>query len=83
VFDPTGGFFQRIGLEMARSRLGFATARYQASSFQDLQMLGNGRHAHIERLGEISNGSVTGCEARQDSSARGIGQGGERGSELV
>jgi len=83
VFDPTGGFFEWIGFEMTRARLGIASTCDEARSFQDFQMLGDGRHAHLERLGEIGHGSVTGCEARQDSSAGRIGEGGEGGSELV
>src|SRR5438034_11695492 len=51
AFQPLGSFSEPLGLEAARPPLRVAAARNQAGALQHLQVLGDRRLAHRERLG--------------------------------
>src|SRR5580698_10625489 len=55
VLKPIVDFFQGTWLDPARPPLRLARTGDQAGSFQDLQVLGHSRHAHGERLRQISH----------------------------
>src|SRR5947199_8298137 len=52
TFQPLGSLPQPLGLEAARPPLCVAAARNQARALQHLQVVGERRLAHCERLGE-------------------------------
>ena len=60
-----------------------ARARDQAGALQHLQMLGNRRQAHVERLGEFQHRRFAEREPRQDRPPCRIGEGREGGAEAV
>jgi hypothetical protein len=45
-------------------------------------VFGDCGESHLERLGEVGDGSLAAGEAGEDGAARGIGEGGECGVEL-
>src|SRR5581483_6481298 len=75
--DPFGDVFERAGLEVAGTPLGLAATGDQARALQDLEMLGNRRHADVERLRQFGHRGVAGGEPCEDGAAGGIGEGGE------
>src|SRR5256885_16710160 len=54
ALQPFGRFPQPLGLEAARPSLRVAAARNQAGALHDLQVLGDRRLAHPERLVDAS-----------------------------
>ena len=76
-----GNVLERTSFQAARPPLGFAPARDQSSALQNFQMLGNRRHAHLKRLGQLGNRCLTRRQASQYGAPRGIGQGREGGAE--
>ena len=83
LVKPVGGVFQGGGLQLARAPLRLAAARDQAGALQHLQMLGNRRQAHVERLGQLGDGRLTAHQAGEDGAPRRIGEGGESRAEVV
>src|SRR5258708_2476625 len=55
VIEPGPRVLQGLGLEMARAPLGIAAVRDQARALQDLQVLGNGRQAHVVGRGQFAD----------------------------
>src|SRR5881396_2853125 len=83
AFQPLGSLPQPLGLEAARPPLGVAAARNQAGALQHLQVLGDRRLAHRERLGQLGHRRLTRRHAGEDRTPRGIGEGREDGVEGV
>jgi hypothetical protein len=46
-------------------------------------MLGDGLDLDLERLGELVDRGFSGCQAGNDCPSGRVGQGGERGAELI
>src|SRR3989442_803250 len=83
VLDPVGDVLERIGLQPARPPLRFAPALDQARAFEDLEVLGHGRKADLEGLGQFQDRGFTRGEARENRPPRGIGEGGKGGAEMI
>src|SRR6266853_2253258 len=83
VLYPVGDVLERIRLEPARPPLRLAAALDQAGALEDLEVLGDGRKADVEGLGQFQDRGFTRGEAREDRAPRGIGEGGEGGAEAV
>src|SRR6266480_5993779 len=83
ALQPFGRFPQPLGLEAARPSLRVAAARNQAGALQYLQVLGDRRLAHRERLGQLCHRRLTRRQASQDCPPGGIGEGREDGVETV
>src|SRR3989440_1700984 len=81
--DPVGDVLERIGLEPAGPPLRLAAALDQARALEDLEVLGHGREADLEGLGQLQDRSLARGEAREDRPPSGIGEGGKRGAEAV
>src|SRR6266516_2970810 len=83
AFQPLGSLPQPLGLEAARPPLRVAAARNQAGALQYLQVLGDRRLAHRERLGQLRHRRLTRRQAGEDRPPGGIGEGREDGVEAV
>src|SRR5579859_365098 len=53
VLHPLMHFLEGGGLQPARTPLRFASVGDQPGALQHFQVLGDGRHAHVERLGQF------------------------------
>ena len=78
-----GDVFERLGLELAGTPLGMAGAGDEAGMLEDFQVLGDCGESHLERGGEVGDGGFAAGEAGEDGAARGIGEGGECGVEMI
>ncbi len=76
-FDVVVSGFEGFGIELAGSILSLTGTFYQASVFEDFEVLGDGGEGDIEGFGELVNGAFAGGESGEDSSPSGIGKGGE------
>lgn len=74
MFEPICCILQRLCLEPARTPLSIAAAFNQAGVFQHIQMLGDGREAHVERPGKFGHRLVTGGKAGKNRTPGGIRQ---------
>src|SRR5712691_3529784 len=74
VLDPFGDVPEWSRLEPAGPPLRLATALDQAGALEDLEVLGDGRKADVEGLGQFQNRSFARGEAREDRAPRGIGE---------
>src|SRR5450755_2446213 len=55
VLQPTVNAAKRLGFDLAGPPLRLPAARDETSMLENLQMLGNRRKAHVERLGELGD----------------------------
>src|SRR5437667_3013290 len=83
VLDPVGDVLERIGLQPAGPPLCLAAALDQARALEDLEVLGHGRKADLEGLGQFQNRGFTRGQTREDRAARGVGESGEGGAEAI
>src|SRR5215831_3791908 len=82
-FRPGRDLLKWCRVQGARSVLGSLTAHDQPGSFQHLDVFGDRRKLHLERLGELIDGRPAFCETGEDRSPRRVGQGGEGLAEPV
>lgn len=82
-FDPLGGTDERLGLEPARPILSVPAASDETGPLEHLQMLRDGLHAHVERLGQLIHGRLPAGQPGQHRTAGRIGKGGERDSQRI
>src|SRR6266568_5075632 len=83
VLDPLGDALERIRPEPAGSPLRLAAALDQARALENLEVLGHGGQAHVERLGQFQDRGFPRGEAREDRAPRGIGEGGKGRAEAI
>src|SRR5262245_18577774 len=83
ALNPVRHVLERARFQAAGSPLGPPPACNQARVLEHLEVLGDCRKAQVEGLGERGDRLLTGSEARQDGAPGGIGEGRERGAELV
>src|SRR5438876_7099175 len=83
LLGPGRDLLEWCGVEGARAVLGSLTPYDQPGPHQHLDVLGDGRKRHLERLGELVDGRPTFCETGQDRSPCRVGQGGEGLAEPV
>src|SRR5439155_11949967 len=83
VLDPLGDVLERIRLQPAGPPLCLAAALDQARALEDLEVLGHGRKADLEGLGQFQDRSFARGEAREDRAPRGIREGGEGAAEAI
>ena len=83
ILDPTGRLLERGGFQAAGAPLRLAAADDETGALQDFEVLGDGGHGHLERLGEFSDGGFAKRQPSQDGAASGIGEGGEGGGEVI
>lgn len=83
MLRPIGYILERRCLDAAPPPLGFFALRYETGSFQHPKMLGDGRSAHLKRLGKFAHGTFAGNEAGEDGPAGWVGERSEGGAELV
>src|SRR5712691_10035309 len=62
AFEPVHRILKRLGLEPAGAPLRLAPARNQPRALQRFEMLGNGRQAHLEGLGQLGDRGLAGSE---------------------
>jgi hypothetical protein len=74
---------QRRGLQPARPLLRVAAPADQPGAFEDLQVLGDRRHAHRERLGQLGDGGLAAGQPREDRTPGGVGQRPEHDVQLI
>src|SRR3954471_314392 len=77
VIEPVGRLLEWARLQPARPPLRLAAADNQSGAFQHLEMFGNPRSGHLERLGEFIHRSFPERKPRQDRTPCRIGEGGE------
>src|SRR5882724_7073888 len=83
VFDPAGSALQRVGLQLAGPPLRFAPPHDESGALQYFQVLGNGRQAHVERRGQLTDGSLAERNPGKDGPPRGVGQRCEGGAQGI
>jgi len=83
AFEPLEDISEGSGLEVAGAPLRLSATRNQARGFQHLQVLGNGRKAHVIRLGQLSHGGVAIRQSGKDSTPRGIAESEQGRAETV
>src|SRR5262245_44227377 len=83
ALEPVGDFAQRCRLQAARTALRVTTARDQPGALEHLDVLRDGRLAHVVRLGELQDGGLALDQAREDRAAGRVGQGHEGRVEPV
>src|SRR5688572_4962259 len=74
LLDPGVGFGEGLPLEPAWTTLRVLANADQARPLEDLQVFGDGRLAHVERLGQLGHRRLTPRQARQDGPSRWIGE---------
>ena len=83
VIDPFGRGGESFGIEAAGAALGVAASLDEACLLEDFEVARDGGEADVERGGKLEDGGVAGGEASDDRAPRGVGEGGERGIELL
>src|ERR1700704_992514 len=66
ALEPVVDVLQRARLDAAGPPLLLAASCDQARALQDLEMLGHGGKAHVERLGELRDRGLAQRQPRQD-----------------
>src|SRR5208283_5466213 len=74
VVEPIRCVLERRWREPARPPLRFAAALDQTGALQNFQMLGNGRHAHRERLGQLRHRGLARGQAGKNRAPGWIGE---------
>lgn len=62
------------GFEAAEVCSSAAGAAEETGVLEGLEVLGGGGQRHVERLGELGDGALTGGEGAEDAPARGVGE---------
>src|ERR1700690_1791266 len=83
AIDPVGDLFERHGPKAAGPSLRLTAARNQPGAFEHFEVLGDGRRADDEGLGEFLDRGLALGEARHDGSPSGVGEGGEGECEAI
>ena len=83
AFQPFGRVGERSSFDTPGAPLGVDGARNEPSAFEHFEVLGDGRLAHVEGLDKLVHCGFAGSEASKDGTARGIGESGEGGIELL
>src|SRR6202790_3583881 len=83
VLDPVGDVLKTGGMDAAGAPLGSAAAGEKPSVFKDFEVLRDGGHAHLKRLGKFGHGGFAGHEVSQNGSTGGIRESGEGGGQVV
>ncbi len=83
AFEPVVDGLEGGRLDPARPPLRLAAARDEARALQHLEMLGDGREAHVEGFRQLGHRGFARREPRQDGPARGVGEGCEGGAETI
>src|ERR1700676_92177 len=83
VLNPVGNILKTRGMDAAGAPLGSAAACDKSSAFKDFEVLRDGGHAHLKRLGKLGDGGFAGHQVRENGSARGIGEGRKGRGESV
>jgi len=81
--DPVGRILEWASIEATRTPLRLATSSHQPRALEHFQMLRDGGHAHIERLGKLGHRRLARYEPAQDHPAGRIGQCAKDGAQLV
>src|SRR4051812_23612469 len=81
--DPRGGVLQRPRLQPARPPLRFAAAGDEPRALEHLQVLGNRRQGHVERLGQLVHRRLPPRQPPENRPPSRVGKGRERGAEGV
>src|SRR5829696_3064594 len=80
---PVGNVLEGRRLDPARAPLRFPAAGDEPGALEHAQVLRDGRHAHLEGLGELGHGALAGREPGQDGPAGRVGESRKRGTEVV
>src|SRR2546426_1028685 len=83
TLHPIGGFLETLRLEPARPPLRIATARDEAGTLEDLEVLRDGGKRHVERLRQLGDRGLALSEAGEDRPSRGIGKRAKRDAQVV
>src|SRR5262245_39148574 len=83
AFEPVVDLLEGAWLDAARPPLRLAAPHDEVGALQHLEMLGDGRQAHVEWLGELGDRGLTECEPRQDGAPRRIGERRKGGAEAI
>src|SRR3970282_2890796 len=82
-FQPLIGILERVRLEPAGAPLRLAAARNEAGALQHLEVLGDRRQAHLERLRQLGDGRLTRGQASENRAPGRIGEGGKSCAQSV
>src|SRR5262245_12072777 len=83
LLEPLVGFPKSAHIDSAGTHLRIPATRDESGALEDLQVLGNRRKAHVERLGELQHGRLAKCEPREDCPPRRVGEGCEGAAETI
>ena len=80
---PFGHVLERLRLDPARSPLRLAAAHDQPGPLQHAQVLGHGRHAHVEGLRQLGDRALAHRQPGENRAAGRVGERGKRGAQLI
>jgi hypothetical protein len=83
ALHPLRDVLQGTRLDAAMAELCIPAACDQPGPFEHAQVLRDGWHAHVERLGQFRHGRLAGQQAGEDGPPGGIGECGECGTQVV
>ncbi len=79
LLNPGGGLLHRRGGEAATMHAAVNLTREKAGGLEDAQMLRDSGEGDVEGLSQLGDGGFPEGQARKDSAAGGVGEGGEGG----
>ena len=77
AFDPIHGLPQGLRFQFAWTPLRIDAPGNETGALEHLEMSGNGRLTHSERVGELRHGGFARRQPRQDGAAGGVSQSGK------
>jgi hypothetical protein len=83
MLDPLGSFLQRTRFQPAGAPLRRAAAPDQTGALQHLQVLGDGRQAHVEGFRQFTDRGLARGEPGEDRASGRIGERGKGGVETI
>ena len=83
AFDPDRNLAKRLGFESTRPPLRLPPFRDEASAFKHLEVLGDRRQTHVERLRQFLDADLSRCESSKNRPPRRIGEGGKRSAKGI
>src|SRR6185437_15025714 len=83
AFEPFVDALQRLWFQLAGAPLRIAAPADEPRLLQNLEVLGDGGRAYLERFGQFLHRGLTQCQPREDRAPRGVGEGREGGVQAI
>jgi hypothetical protein len=83
ALEPIAGILEAAWSDAARAPLRLAAALDEPGALENLEVLGDGRPAHLEGLGKLADRGLAERKASEDRAPRRVGKGCESGAQAV